>query len=66
VVVIYAASQGYFDEVPVDEVIEAQTTLLETLRLQHKSVLPLIEEDWIRLSQLFKKCSPKLNPSWKP
>jgi F-type H+-transporting ATPase subunit alpha len=55
VAVIYAAGNGYFDEIPVDQVGSAQNDLLDTLRLQHPEVLTLIEEDWGKAEDALKK-----------
>ena len=39
VVIVYAATQGYLDDVPTDQVQEFEAELLERLRLRHEEVL---------------------------
>jgi F-type H+-transporting ATPase subunit alpha len=39
VVIVYAATQGYLDDVPTDQVQEFEAELLERLRLRHEEVM---------------------------
>ncbi|PEN05440.1 F0F1 ATP synthase subunit alpha [Longimonas halophila] len=44
VVIIYAATEGLLDKVPVEDIQDFEDALLETMRTQHESVLDTIRE----------------------
>lgn len=63
VAVIYAATNGYFDPIPVNKVQETQDQLLDGLRAQHKDVLKaLTDKDWDEAEKMLKKAIEEVMP----
>lgn len=64
VAVIYAATNGYFDAIPIDDIILTEEKMLDQLRTTHKDVLDsLINDDWdgaeIKLKEAIEKILPQ-------
>lgn len=66
VAVIYAATNGFFDEVAVEDIQEIQTKLLDQLRVTHKDVLTaIVEKDWDESEPMLKKAITDILPQKK-
>ncbi len=62
VAAIYAVTQGYFDDVAIDQIQATQDQLLDGLRSTHKSTLAAIEKDWDEAEPLLRKAIEAVLP----
>jgi F-type H+-transporting ATPase subunit alpha len=63
VAVIYAATNGYLDTVPLDKIQHTQTTLLDAMRSQYKETLTaIVAGDWDETEKLLKTAMEEILP----
>lgn len=61
VAVIYAATNGYLDQTPVEQIQEVQNKLLDGLRASHKDTLKAItDKDWDEAEKMLKAAIEKV------
>lgn len=64
VAVIYAATNGYFDSIPVEKVQETQNMLLGAMRTQYKDVLKdIVSGDWDETEKALKAAIESIMPA---